>query len=135
VEEGGVGGGAGGEDEGEDEDGDEEPVGMRLLLALCFTRVVLVAGVQFAAVAMLVVYEFMPRGTELMQLVLFIECCVPSANMVIVTCQQSGQRRAAEDLSKAYIMMFLLSFATMVGFVGVAMDLTVLREGGHGGAP
>ena len=107
----------------EAEDGD---VPFRILVILCFVRVIVVAGVQFVGISLLL--PSLPKGTELMQLVMLIECCVPSANMIIVCCQQHGQRRAAEDLSKAYVMMFAASFASMVFFVSRALELTVEKN-------
>lgn len=104
----------------------EEEVPFQMLVILCFVRVVVVAGIQFWGISLLL--PSLPKGTELMQLVVLIECCVPSANMIIVCCQQYGQRRAAEDLSKAYVMMFAASFASMVFFVSRALALTVEKN-------
>ena len=54
---------------------------------------------------------------------LLIECASPSANMCIVVCQQTGKARAAEALSAAYIIMYLLMLVTLVFYVTAAIKI------------
>lgn len=62
-----------------------------------------------------------PADVQLIKLVLFLEASVPSADFVIVTCQRAGRVTAAQTLSVAYLMEYLLGILTLTLSVGFAM--------------
>jgi len=43
--------------------------------------------------------------------------------MVIVTCQQAGRQRAAEDLSAAYVLQYVLLVPTLLVFIPISMHI------------
>jgi len=67
------------------------------LVVLVFGKMVIIPSIQ-TAVVILIGGLFLPED-PILRLVLCLECCVPSANMVIVFSQQFGNRVAAEGLA------------------------------------
>ena len=66
----------------------------------------------------------MPDSVDsLLKLILFLECVTPSANLVLVVCQQAGNFEAAETLSLGYIMMYVVMLLTMVGYLTLAINI------------
>jgi hypothetical protein len=58
-----------------------------------------------------------------MKLAILIECIVPSANMCVVVCQQTGRKFAAEALAATFILQYLLMLVTLLVYVTVALRL------------
>ena len=56
----------------------------------------------------LIIPVALPSSVDpILKLILFLECIPPSANLVLVVCQQAGNVEAAETLSLGYIMMYV----------------------------
>jgi hypothetical protein len=49
--------------------------------------------------------------------------CVPVCAVQVVSCQQVGLRRAAEDLSAAYVIMYLGMLVTLLIYVACAIRI------------
>jgi predicted permease len=94
-----------------------------LLLTICVMRMVVVGGVQFALMAWFVLPAMDSTADPVQKMVLLIECMVPSANMVIVTCQQSGRQRAAEDITSALALEYVLMLPLLLVWITLAINI------------
>lgn len=94
-----------------------------VLVTLGMIRLGLIGVIQFVVTAFVFLPTLVPGAGSMMKLVLLIECCVPSANMVIVACQQAGLQRAAEDLSAAYVVMYGFMFVGLLFYVMAAIAI------------
>ena len=108
--------------EPEGQNGKKWPV--RVLLWLCFVKLVVIGGIQFSITAWLMPLVF-PAGVDpLLKIVLLIESsALPSANLNLVICQQAGNLEAAETLSLAYILMYIGMLLTLVIYLMIAMSI------------
>ena len=106
----------------------ESALSLRVIFMLCFCRLVVVGAIQFAGTSAIFAFVF-PDADPLMKLAVLLECCVPSANMVIVTLQTAGKKVAAEELSVAYIIMYVASLLTMTPFLIGALKFSGVEGG------
>jgi len=94
---------------------------MRVKVILTVGRMLVIPAAQTAAVMAAATYTDLVPQAKPLRLVLFLEACVPSANLVVVASQLHGQAEAAEHLSQAYLLMNALSVVTMTAFVANAL--------------
>jgi|EP00945_MAST-04E_sp_MAST-4E-sp1_P007045 predicted permease len=95
---------------------------VKVLLWLCFFKLVVIGGIQFGVTAWLVPLIFPADADPFLKLVLLIEAsALPSANLNLVICQQAGNKEAAETLSLAYILMYIGMLITLVVYLSLAL--------------
>ena len=104
----------------EDDDNLGEKSALKILVALAFTRLVVVGGIQFVFVSFLT-SSWLQSMNPLSKLILFIECSSPSANMNIVCCQQAGNKKDAEDLSLGYLIQYVMFIFTALPIISLSI--------------
>eukprot|EP00039_Didymoeca_costata_P019761 m.338826 g.338826 ORF g.338826 m.338826 type:complete len:516 (-) comp18561_c0_seq1:356-1903(-) len=107
------------------EEGQEETkngIPTRVLLALLLGRVVICAAINLALV-FLFADHFLEdsEDSKLIKLVLAIEAATPSAEVMIVLCQQHNEVPMAESLAASYVLQYLLSMLPLAA--GIALSI------------
>ena len=110
-------------------DGDEGGTGqqnnkwdLRTMISFLAVSMFLVPAVRFALVLVLGGKVFTGDNKLLVQLILMLQCVTPAANLVVVVCQQQGNRAAAERLSRAMILQYLCAAVTLMIATTVAIS-------------
>jgi hypothetical protein len=95
----------------------EEPLpDMRVIAAFVFTRMVLCPLFGVGLVYMFgdrLIQSKDPNDAKLIKLILVLEAAVPSADAVIITCQQAGRTVGSQGLALAYLLQYLVSIVTL----------------------
>ena len=103
---------------------DEIPLTPRTLLSLLLCRMVVTPIIHTTVILLL--RPLLPDDPILL-LFLLIEACVPSANMVIVLCQELNHPKAAEQLSAVYLFEYLMAPLTLALFLSNAIYWSIKR--------
>jgi hypothetical protein len=97
----------------------------RFIGSLVLVRVLFLGGMQFALVYAVSPSVF-PRRQEdspLIQLMLFMQCVTPSASLLVVACQQAGQKAMAEAVAVAMLLQQLLVTVVTIPSTMLALDI------------
>lgn len=113
-----------GEARRKEHDKEEVPLTPRTLFSLLLCRM-LVTPILHTTVILLL-RPLIPDDPILL-LFLLIEACVPSANMVIVLCQELNHPKAAEQLSAVYLLEYLVAPLTLAIFLSNAIYWSIER--------
>jgi predicted permease len=97
-------------------------VSLTLPLVICFFRLIVVGGVQFL-ISVALTRLLMPADTSpYLKIALFVQVASPSANMNIVVLQKEGNTEAAEDLSLAFLLQYVLMLGWMLVVVPAGLN-------------
>ncbi|EDQ87443.1 uncharacterized protein MONBRDRAFT_33349 [Monosiga brevicollis MX1] len=94
-------------------------------LQLIFVRVYLMGGLLFAMVYLIspLVFPDSQPDSSLIRLVFFVQCIVPSANLIVLLAQQRGLVVIAEDIALAMLCQHILSALSSIFFTAIALSI------------
>ena len=100
----------------------EETLSVQMAIIFGLTRIVLIGTIQLALTSALL--YVLPSSSRLgmpERLLLLIECFSPSANLVIVVCQQAGNSKGAAALATGYLIQYVLFIPSLLAGASVAI--------------
>mmetsp|Transcript_25086 Transcript_25086/g.78697 ORF Transcript_25086/g.78697 Transcript_25086/m.78697 type:complete len:393 (+) Transcript_25086:523-1701(+) len=97
-----------------------EAISLRTVIVLLVSRLVVIPAICTAIVLIAKSLGILPDDGILL-LFLLLECAVPSANMVIVLCQELNNSMAAEQLAAAYLLEYLFVPITLAFWLSNAI--------------
>jgi predicted permease len=110
-----------------------ESISVRTIALMCVARLVLVSGVNVGLywLASWAKVPVLAPGAALdpvMRMVILVEACMPSGQFNLLILQTTGNQKAAQDLSSAYLIMYPLSLISIAGWLTLANYIVLQWE-------
>jgi len=105
---------------GEEDEG-TNTLSMRMAIVFALTRIVLIGSIQVVLTSV-ILYQYKSSALGMPErLLLLVECFAPSANLVVVVSQQTGNDRGAAALASGYMIQYLLFVPALLAGASVSI--------------